>query len=122
MRLFRTLPAEGMTATLRSTPQMHAYAVAMGWLTVLIEGAVAVAFWLRFKVQDLDIHNWLLMSFCVVTYFLAPVFGFGMLLTTMGLAQCNADQRDARQGFLWTFVIVMFAMRHTGGAAAQLLD
>ena len=39
-----------------------------------------------------------LLAFCVTTYALAPVAGFGWLIATMGLAHCRANQpRVARR-------------------------
>jgi hypothetical protein len=121
-RLLQMFPSEQTAATLESSSRLPLMAVVMAWLTVLIEGAVAATFWLRFRIADLDIHNWLLMAFCITTYSLAPVLGFGFVLVTMGLAQCNLEQRDSRQGYLWTFLIVQFAMLHAVGAAGTLLD
>ena len=122
MRLLRAFPSSEASGMLESTARLPQIAVAMAWVTVLIEGAVAAAFWLRFRIANLDIHNWLLMLFCITTYSLAPVLGFGFVLVTMGFAQCGLEQRDARQGYLWTFVIVQFAMLHAAGAAGQFLD
>ena len=122
IRLMRIFPSEQIAGRLESSAGLPRIAAGMGWLTVLIEGAVAAAFWLRFKMPELGAHNWLLMLFCVTTYSLAPVLGFGILLVTMGLAQCNTEQRNARQGFLWTFLIVQFAILRFAAAAGTLLD
>ena len=121
-KLLRLFPSEAVAGTLQSSERLPTLAAAMGWLTVLIEAAVAAGFWLRFWMRDLDVHNWLLMVFCVATYSLAPVIGFGFLLVTMGLAQCNLEHRDSRHGYLWTFILVQFATFHTAGAAYSLLE
>lgn len=122
VRLLQVFPSEALLGELQHTDRVPAIAKGMAWMTVAIEGAVAAGFWLRFRIADLDIHNWLLMAFCITTYSLAPVIGFGFLLVTMGLAQCNLEQRDSRQGYLWTFILVQFAMLHTAGAVGALVE
>ena len=42
--------------------------------------------------------------FCVTTYALAPVAGFGWLIAAMGLAQCRPDQRTLRGAYIAVFV------------------
>ncbi len=121
-RLLRTFPSESVAGALRHGERLPLVAVAMAWLTVLIEGAVAAAFWLRFRLASLDAHNWLLIAFCVTTYALAPVVGFGFLLVTMGYAQCSVERRDTRQAYLWTFLIVQFAVVHNLNMAGALFD
>ena len=122
VRLMQTFPSETLEGTIRHTPRLPLVASVMAWMTVLIEGAVAVAFWLRFRIANLDVHNWLLMAFCITTYSLAPVIAFGFLLVTMGLAQCNLADRDSRQGYLWTFILVQFALMHSAGAVNILVE
>ena len=122
VRLLQTFPSEALEGTIRHTARLPVVASAMAWLTVLIEGGVAIAFWLRMRITGLDLHNWLLMAFCVTTYSLAPVIGFGFLLVTMGLAQCDLHQRESRQGYLWTFIIVQFALMHSMTTAGLLLE
>jgi len=48
-----------------------------------------------------------LLAFCVTTYALAPVAGFGWLLSAMGLAQCRQDQRVLRAGYVAAFVLIL---------------
>ena len=48
-----------------------------------------------------------LLAFCVTTYALAPVAGFGWLLATMGLAQCRPDQRWLRGAYVAVFVLIL---------------
>ncbi len=49
----------------------------------------------------------LLLAFCLVTYALAPVAGFGWVLLVLGLAQCSAEQRKARGLYVTAFVAVL---------------
>jgi hypothetical protein len=48
-----------------------------------------------------------LLTFCVTTYALAPVAGFGWLLSAMGLAQCRLDQRVLRGAYVAVFVLIL---------------
>jgi hypothetical protein len=48
-----------------------------------------------------------LMLFCITTYALAPVAGFGWLIATMGLAQCRWDQRALRAAYITVFLLVL---------------
>jgi hypothetical protein len=48
-----------------------------------------------------------LLAFCVTTYALAPVAGFGWLLATMGLAQCAPPQRVLRGAYLAVFILIV---------------
>ena len=49
----------------------------------------------------------LLLVFCVTTYALAPVAGFGWLLAVMGLAQCHPNQRMLRGAYVAVFVLIL---------------
>ena len=51
----------------------------------------------------------LLLAFCLVTYFFAPVAGFGWLLLIMGLCLCRPDQRVLRSAYTVTFFVVLLA-------------
>ena len=93
---------------------MYAYA------TILIEGSIAVAFLAALRKPGSEIADWLLISFNVATYTLTPVIGFGFVLTVMGFAQCPANCTETRYGYLWTFVLVQFAMMRQTDALAQL--
>jgi hypothetical protein len=48
-----------------------------------------------------------IMLFCIATYALAPVAGFGWLLLAMGLAWCEPDARAWRHAYVAVFLLVM---------------
>ena len=48
-----------------------------------------------------------LVLFCVTTYALAPVAGFGWLIATMGLAQCRPNQRTLRVAYITVFLLIL---------------
>jgi hypothetical protein len=48
-----------------------------------------------------------LLVFCVMTYALAPVAGFGWLLVAMGLAQCGPSETRLRAAYVAAFCLVL---------------
>jgi hypothetical protein len=48
-----------------------------------------------------------LVLFCVTTYALAPVAGFGWLIATMGLAQCRPNQQALRVAYITAFLLIL---------------
>jgi hypothetical protein len=102
-------PGAGLTVTLQSAPGIEAWARILSYGTVAIEGALAVAFIALYRRPDLDLPNWMLIAFNLATYSLAPVLGFGFVLTVMGFAQCPADRRDTRIAYVLSFLFVQLA-------------
>jgi hypothetical protein len=80
--------------------------VATLW-TVAIEGAVAIA-WLSPLGRALSFaRDVVLVFFCGTTYAIATVAGFGWLLLSMGVAQCDPRRRGARLAYLAAFGAVL---------------
>jgi hypothetical protein len=48
-----------------------------------------------------------LLLFCVTTYALAPVAGFGWLLAAMGLSQCGARDRLLKAAYVAVFILIL---------------
>ena len=80
----------------------------MTWWTVFLEGAVAVAFLWPLERGVSRGRDALLLLFCVTTYAVAPVEGFGWLLIAMGVAQCAPERRRTRLLYLAVFALVLF--------------
>ena len=75
--------------------------------TAAIELAVAVSFlWWRPGVLS-RLRHALLIAFCVTTYAVATVEGFGWLLISMGVAQCNAHHLRTRCFYLASFALIL---------------
>ena len=63
----------------------------------------------------------LLLAFCITTYALAPVAGFGWLIATMGLAQCRPHQRWLPAAYVAVFILIlMYAEVPWAGVLADL--
>jgi hypothetical protein len=70
------------------------------WAVVMLEALVAVAFLSRRPAALHRARDALLVGFCLITYAVAPVPGFGWLLVVMGLAQAD----DARPRLRWAYL------------------
>ncbi len=91
-----------------------AVAPALAIATVLLEGAVAVAYLLPLRGRWERLQEISLFTFLVVTYGLLPVFGFGGLLAAMGLAASGLRDRPA--------ILVHLAMWATVGGLTIVAD
>ncbi len=75
-----------------------------GW-TAALETALAVAFLWPVGRGPSPARHALLLLFCVTTYAVATVEGFGWLLLAMGAAQCEAPR--LRAAYLAAFLLVL---------------
>jgi len=97
------LPPE---AAFVETPALRLAAYALGWLTVLLEGIVALAFLAPPALGLARLRDAALLLFCAGTYAIAPVAGFGWLLLSMGVAQ--SESARWRLLYLGVFALVLF--------------
>jgi len=111
LRGFVTQHVDGQLPEALDTPQapvrFHQLACGMTWWTVILEGAVAVAFlWPLGR----EVSRWrdaLLLVFCMTTYAVAPIEGFGWLLIAMGVAQCEPQRRTLLLLYLAVFGLIL---------------
>ena len=88
-------------------PRLRAFARIATWGGLFLEAVIATAFLLPAgKWGELTRHASLL-TFCLTTYALAPVAGFGWLLASMGLAHCRTDQHWLRGAYLAVFILIL---------------
>ena len=76
--------AVGEVAVLHSPPGVRLVATLMTFGTVALEGALAIVFLAPDHVFLARWRHTVLIGFCVVVYFVAPVVGFGCLFLGMG--------------------------------------
>jgi hypothetical protein len=88
-------------------PRLRAFAAAATWGGLLLETLVALCFLLPVDRRVELARHVSLLAFCVATYALAPVAGFGWLLATMGLAHCRLSQRGLRGAYLTVFILIL---------------
>jgi hypothetical protein len=84
-------------------PELARLALALTAFTAVIEAGIALAFlWPRLARW----RNVLLILFGATTFAFATVRGFGFLLMTLGLAQCEDDERRARIAYVATLFLI----------------
>jgi hypothetical protein len=88
-------------------PRLRAFAAAATWGGLILEGLIALTCLIPASGWLAIARHGLLLSFCVTTYALAPVAGFGWLIATMGLAQCHSRQRVLRAAYVAVFILIL---------------
>jgi hypothetical protein len=83
-------------------------ATAMTWWTVAIEGALALTFLWPVERGLSKMRDAILLTFCVTTYAVATVAGFGWLLLALGVAQCEPERRKTQLLYLLVFALILF--------------
>jgi hypothetical protein len=89
-------------------PRFLLLAASMTWWTVAIEGAVALTFLWPVGRGLSKVRDATLLIFCVTTYAVATVAGFGWLLLALGIAQCQPERRTTQLCYLAVFVLILF--------------
>lgn len=81
--------------------------LASTWGMLVVESLIAATFLLPLGPRLSFVRHPLLLAFCMVTYAIAPVAGFGWLLLTMGVALCRREQRALRAAYVATWFLVL---------------
>ena len=89
-------------------PRFILLAGCMTWWTVAIEGAIALTFLWPVGRGLSKMRDAILLTFCVTTYAVATVAGFGWLLLALGVAQCEPGRRKTQLAYLVVFVLILF--------------
>ena len=115
----RPLPEGAVRAEvprLHNTPSFSALVYFSTWATVFVEALCAFFFLVPFRDRFRVVPHVLLLVFCVSTYALAPVVGFGWLLLTMGLASVDPENRTLRATYVtaWLLVLAYLITRWSG--------
>jgi hypothetical protein len=87
-------------------PALRRLGFTLTWGGFLLETLIAAAFLSPWPAFLHRARHALLLSFAGLTYGVAPVAGFGWLLTAMGLAQSELKQRALRLAYVGMFVLV----------------
>ena len=111
-REFLTQHVDGQPFTVLPVPEEPArflwLAHGMTWWTVILEGAIAIAFLWYLNHGISKMRDALLLIFCATTYAVAVVEGFGWLLIAMGVAQCGSTRHTTRLLYLAVFGLIIF--------------
>jgi hypothetical protein len=88
-------------------PGLRTFAAGATWGGLILESLVALLSLIPAAGRIEAARHASLLAFCITTYALAPVAGFGWLLAAMGLAQCRLDQRFLRAAYVVAFVLIL---------------
>lgn len=89
-------------------PRLAALSRFLTYWTIAIESAVAVFFLLPAQLAASRVRDYLLIIFCVTTYGVANVDGFGWLLLAMGVAQAGEGRTRVRLLYAAAFLLIIF--------------
>ena len=89
-------------------PRLAALSTFLTYWTIGIEAAVAVFFFLPSRLAASGLRDYLLILFCVTTYGVANVDGFGWLLLAMGAAQAGEGRNRVRLLYIAAFILIIF--------------
>lgn len=93
---------------LHAPPRFQRLVQAATWGGLLLETVVALLWLAPVRRRALVIaRHAVLLLFCLATYALAPVAGFGWLLLVMGLSATAPEQRRIRAAYVGTFCVVL---------------
>lgn len=101
---WQTLATTPEAAGIMTSDAIHWLAPILAWLTVLIEGAVAVVFLCPLRSSLHWLRDGMLLTFVVATYPLAPVLSFGKLLLAMGIMQSELEDQIRNHLYVATFI------------------
>jgi hypothetical protein len=87
-------------------PPLRLFGMALTLGALAFEGLVAALCLIPSRRIALARHAALIV-FCLLTYALAPVAGFGWLLAAMGLAQCTRDEKALRTAYVAAFFLIL---------------
>jgi hypothetical protein len=94
--------------TLDGGERSRSVAAVMTAGTLLIEGSVAVTFLAPLRGAWRQLRTWSLAVFCLVTYALVPVTGFGSLLLVMASAERRHDGRARLAHYAGVLALVVW--------------
>ena len=97
-----SMQSAALPAMLAAPQGLANIAAPASWFLLSLEVATAAAFLVPRRGIRRDV---MLISFALLTYFIAPVLGFALILLAMGLAQTDGDER-IRIAYLLTAVLI----------------
>jgi hypothetical protein len=88
--------------------RLRAFAYVSTWSVLALEAAVAIVMLIPTSAFVGAARHAALLTFCVITYAVAPVAGFGWLLLVMGAAQVASERRWLTSIYVAGFLLVLF--------------
>ncbi len=97
-----------LNSSIQPSARFNLVASIASYWNIIINAIIAIAFIWPIERGFSKVRDGLLIFFCVITYAVATVEGFGWLLLAMGIAQCRPDRVIALFMYLGAFVLVLF--------------
>ncbi len=88
-------------------PRLRVFASVATWGGLVLESLIALLCLIPVTGRSEVGRHTALLAFCSTTYALAPVAGFGWLIATMGIAQCQPNQRRLRGAYVSVFLLIL---------------
>ena len=100
--------AANLNSSVQLSTRFNLVASIASYWNIVINAMIALAFMWPVERGFSKVRDVLLLLFCIVTYAVATVEGFGWLLLAMGIAQCRPDRIFTLLMYVGTFVLILF--------------
>lgn len=100
------VPVPDQDIKVQSTPGVDVLAIITTWWVLIIESLVAIAFLSREQWLISYYRDVIFIVFIITTFSVAPVIGFGLVLTIMGFAQSDKEHPRTVMSYFLLFFLV----------------
>ncbi len=100
----KLLPMDGIYTELISSLFMKKITYAFQVFGLFVEATVAVFFLFGEKFKGY--RDYILIAFCIGTYFIFPVIGFSSILLLLGITQVESSR--IFRHYIWAFILIQF--------------
>ena len=90
--------------------ELHPFWIFLTFATIAVEASVAILFLIPLAQKRAWMRDALLAGFCVGTYILMPVIGFGHLLCILGYTQSSLDEKKRRYLYAGLMIFIQATM------------
>ena len=109
MKRLLSSPGAKAAVVLSSSPRLEFIAWVASYWVLLVEGSIAIAFLIPFRMPGVEtVRHLILMLFVCTTYVLAPVDRFPSLFSILGFAYCPTAHKRLRTSYLLIFLVMQF--------------
>ncbi|MDQ3802392.1 MAG: hypothetical protein M3416_00830 [Acidobacteriota bacterium] len=91
---------------LLTNPRWGPWVTGLVWWTLVVEGLIALCFLLPKRSRLAPLGDVCLILFLLSTYLVAPVIGFGSIIATMGIIQCDASRWKTRLSYIVVLLLM----------------
>ncbi|WP_299554778.1 hypothetical protein [Seonamhaeicola sp.] len=94
--------------TLNGAQNLHSIGLMISYWTIFIEGMIAISFCLPGSFLLSKYRNIFLIAFVLTTYPIATVYGFAIILTTLGFIQSTTKKNQLTKYSLFYLIVFIF--------------